>query len=259
MELLLLFVAGSVAGSFLGALTWRAPRNISIAAGRSFCPHCKHAIRWFDNIPIVSYIVLGGKCRDCKAAIPRRDWFIELAIALSFPVIYLAQNSLTQNITWLYGVNGLVQLAILLFLLLLSAGIFIIDIEHQYIPDTMVFVMLAIVILSMLGFSSPQLFVHIASGLGAAVFLLLIHLATLGRGMGLGDVKLVLALGMVLGFPLTVVFMFLAFSIGSIVGLVFIILGKAKLKQKIAFGPFLILGFWLAAIYGNNFLTIFYI
>ena len=97
---------------------------------------------------------------------------------------------------------------------------------------------------------NASLYSYLAAGFGSAVFLLLVHLATLGRGMGLGDVKLAVAVGFVLGYPLAVLWMFSSFILGSIVGLMLIALGVAKFKQKIAFGPFLVGGFFLTIIFG---------
>lgn len=254
-----LALVGAVVGSFLGALTWRWPRNISIATGRSFCPHCKHQIRWYDNVPIISFLYLRGKCRDCGIKIPRRDFAIELSLAVAYPFIYFIYEFLTRNIEWLLGTAGVVGLILVLLLFTLTVGVFIVDLEHQYIPDTMVFVMIAIVLSALILQSNQHLFIYLAAGLGASLFLLIIHLFTSGRGMGLGDVKLVLALGLVLGFPLTVVFMFLAFTVGSVIGVILILMGRAGLKQRIAFGPFLIFGAWLAALVGDRLLAVFYL
>lgn len=258
MVLLVLFIVGAIAGSFIGALTWRWPRNISIFDGRSRCPHCKHTIRWYDNIPIISFVLLKGRCPDCKKKIPTRDFIIESSLALLFPVVYLVFPTIGANIPWLSKLPDIYGTAVFLTIFSVCTAIFIVDFEHQYIPDTLAFGILLIVIGILILTAYELLFVNLASGLGAGVFLLLIHLLTRGKGMGLGDVKLVLALGTILGFPLAVVSMFSAFVIGSAVGIVLIIAKLAKFKQKVAFGPFLIIGFFVAMLIGPEIMAYLY-
>lgn len=250
MTLLFLFVLGAVAGSFIGALTWRWPRQISIKDGRSRCPHCKRTISWYDNIPIFSYLFLAGRCRKCKEPIPKRDFFIETGTALLFPIVYLLMPRITMNIGWTLVLPGWLMTSFMFVALTILIAIFVIDLEHQYIPDSLVFSLLSLVVGLFLVTDNPLIFHYLASGAGASVFLLGLHLLTLGRGMGLGDVKLALVLGTILGFPLVVVWMFSGFILGSILGIILITLGKAKLKQKIAFGPFLVAGFLLTIVFG---------
>lgn len=257
MTVLFLFIVGAVVGSFLGALTWRMPKEISITDGRSRCPHCNQVIRWYDNIPVVSYIALGGHCRDCKKPIPRRDFLIESGVALLFPLAYFLMPGISTNIVWLATLPETVRLFVILTILGLSVAIFIVDFEHRYIPDSFVFLMVVLVGVVLILISDLKIYTYLASGLGAGVFLLLIHLVTLGRGMGLGDTKLALAIGLVLGFPFSVLWMFSSFILGSIVGIMLVVMRAAKFKQEIAFGPFLIVGFFIIALFGNNILSLF--
>lgn len=255
--ILFLFILGAVVGSFLGALTWRMPKEISIMDGRSRCPHCNHVIRWYDNIPIISYLVLNGRCRDCKGYIPKRDFIIETSVALLFPIVYLLMPVISTNIVWLERLSEITKLFTALTTLSLSIAIFAVDFEHRYIPDTFVFLMALLGVIVLVLTSNTQLFVFLAAGLGSGIFLLLIHLATLGRGMGLGDTKLALAVGVILGFPLSVVWMFTSFILGSVLGIILIAARAAKFKQEIAFGPFLIVGFFITALFGNKILSLF--
>lgn len=256
---LFLFIVGACVGSFLGALTWRWPRAISINDGRSRCPHCKNTISWYDNIPILSYLLLRGRCRNCKKPIPRRDFLIELGTAIFFPLVFWLMPLINKNIVALSFLPTNLSLVIALLILTLSIGIFVVDLEHQYIPDTFVFLMLAIAVFVFLITDNSLIYKHLLSGFGAALFLLSINLITLGRGMGLGDVKLALSIGMILGFPLSVVWMFLSFVLGSVIGILMIGLKLAKLKQKIAFGPFLIIGFLITSLVGYTILDKFYL
>lgn len=226
---------GAVLGSFAGALTYRWPHGESILQGRSQCPKCKHQIAWFDNIPLLSYLILRGKCRNCSKPISIRYFYIELGLTSLFTLFYFAGLATPLNLAIIF----------------ITYCIFIIDFEHQYIPDTLSFVGLLLVI-SNLFFLNQSPYLALASGLSAGVFLLLINLLTLGRGMGLGDVKLALFLGSFLSFPLAITWMFMSFVIGSVIGLILIIFRLKKFKQRIAFGPFLVAGFYIVMLFGET-------
>lgn len=258
MVIVFLFIVGACVGSFLGALTWRWPREIAVSQGRSKCFSCNRTIRWFDNIPVLSYLVLRGKCRDCGKGIPRRDFAIELGAAILFPLFFVLMPVLISNVSWIGTLPSAASVLIFFTIVSLMIIVFVIDLEHQYIPDTAVFLMLFVVILSFIFSDNPAIYTHILSGLGASLFLLAIHLATLGRGMGLGDVKLALAVGTFLGFPLSLVFMFLSFVLGSLVGIVLIAMKLARFKQKIAFGPFMVISFFVTIVLGRDLLSYLY-
>src|SRR3989344_2097169 len=184
---LLIFVFGLAAGSFLTAYTWRWPRGISIAKGRSICDNCKKKI------------------------------------SLRYPLIELSTGVLfVLTITLLGGFGRLGELGFLLtaYYLLLAAvliAIFIIDLENQLIPDGLVFLIFTLNV-SLLVLSSDKNFYQIMfTGFLSAFFFLFLNLVTRGRGMGLGDAKLVLALSPILGYPQTIAWIFLRFIIGGAV------------------------------------------
>lgn len=223
---ILLFIVGLVFGSFISAISYRYPRRISWIWGRSFCPNCKQKISWYDNIPLVSFIFLGGKCRNCKNPISWRYPMVELATGIGFLFIGL-------NIFYL-----------VLFCIL--ELIFITDLEHQIIPDLFIFVGLLAGIL--FGFSFGNIF----AGFFASLLLMLIHLFTRGRGMGLGDVKFAVLGGILTGPNLMPVWLFLAFLTGGMVGIILIIGKVAGLKDKIAFGPFLVVTIPITILWGGK-------
>lgn len=244
MILILLFLFGLIFGSFISALTWRYPKGISIGKGRSICPNCKHQIGWRDNIPLLSFILLAGECRHCRKTISRRYPVIELATGIGFVVIgYFATN--TQ------GLSLSVYSIFILVLFLVLEAIFIVDLEHQIIPDSFVFAGLLVLILNSKFFILNSIF----AGFLAATLLLLIHLFTKGRGMGLGDVKFAVLGGLLVGPKLLLVWLFLAFLTGAIVGIILILGRRARLKSQIAFGPFLVLAIPLAILYGEKILV----
>lgn len=235
LQAVFLFVLGLVFGSFLSAVSWRIPKKISIAKGRSICPNCKHQIAWFDNIPLFSFLFLGGKCRNCKKPISPRYPLIELATGVGFLLIGF-------QIFWL-----------IIFCLL--ALIFIIDLEHQIIPDVLIFVGIGITFFYFLLLPNQySLFPSVFAGFLAALFLVLIHLATRGRGMGLGDVKFAVLGGMLTGLNLFLIWLFLAFLTGGLTGIILILGKKAGLKSKIAFGPFLVIAIPITLIWGEEIL-----
>jgi leader peptidase (prepilin peptidase)/N-methyltransferase len=141
-------------------------------------------------------------------------------------------------------------LAAIIFLILLT--IFVIDLENQVIPDSLVFTGVAVTAFRCLLYNPGTLNTSLLSGLAGATFLLLIHLITRGRGMGLGDVKFAIFGGIVVGVKLLPVWLFLSFLTGAIAGIILILTGKAKLKTKIAFGPFLIIGMALVLVLDKN-------
>ena len=260
----LLIIYGLIAGSFLTAYTYRLPLGMSIKKGRSICPNCKKKITWYDNIPLLSFLLLRGKCRECGKKISFRYPLIELVSAAGFVgVNYLASSCggnplLSSNLicSWQsrLGVFGL-PFMLLIFLTVLM--IFIIDLEKRIIPDELSFFGLVLVFLSLLLADPSSLYVHLLTGLGAGVFILLIHIITSGKGMGLGDVKLALFVGTLLGWPGTVVWMFGAFLTGAVVGTILILFKKMTFGKQIAFGPFLIISLIITLIWGEVLLRLY--
>lgn len=224
--LILLTIIGLVIGSFIGAVSYRMPRKMGFIKGRSFCDNCKKSLKWFDNIPAFSYLLLGGKSSCCREKISIRYPLIEITSGIGVFIIYF----LTQNIFF-----------VLLFFVLLL--ILVIDLENQIIPDELSFLVLLGGVLY-----SPT-FENIYSGFFFSFLILLIYLLTKGRGMGLGDVKLTIGLGVWLGMSKGLTFLLLSFLTGGIIASILLLTGKAKMKTKIAFGPFLIIGFLITLIF----------
>ena len=244
---MLYLLAGLLIGSFIAALTYRVPRLVPWALGRSFCPRCKKKLSWFDNIPLFSYLLLSGKCRDCKKRISLRYPVIELVSGLSF----VGLGSIWGN----YFHSSPIELLFMVFLFIVTLSILVIDIEHRIIPDNMVFVAIASVFLYLVILDRP-IYINLLSGFISAFFLLTLHLITKGKGMGLGDVKFAILGGLVLGWPNTPIWMFLSFIIGAFVGIVLILFKKASFGKKISFGPYLVVSLWITFIWGNQLLAL---
>jgi len=235
-----IFLCGLIVGSFLNVVIYRLPRELDFVKGRSFCPKCKHKISWFDNVPILSFLMLRGRCRFCQSPISWRYPAVELLTGGLFLLGYLSHLS---NLSFVLF-SGLIV-------------IFFIDLEHQIIPDEIV-IPLSIIFIVFALITNYQLLItnYFLSGLGSFLLLLLLYLVTCGKGMGFGDVKLAFLMGLVLGFPKIVVAFYLAFLTGAIAGVILILLGRAKFKQKIAFGPFLVLGTVVSSLWGDKILKV---
>lgn len=252
--LLLLFVLGTAVGSFLNVLIYRTINNESWVYGRSHCDFCSKKIHWYDNIPILSFLFLRGKTRCCQKAIP-----------LSYPIVEFITGSL---FVWWYGIgfvffklteSPLLVLQPLFWLIVgvILLTIFFSDLLHMIIPDFAVLLLLGMTVfyrvyLVTAGVMQLQdLWLAFLGMFISVVFLGSLWFFTQGRGMGLGDVKLVAPLSLLLGWPSILVGLFLSFMSGGFLGLMLIILRKRKMKQVIPFGPFLILGAVLALLWGD--------
>lgn len=263
MIALLLFSSGLAVGSFLGALTYRLPRGKSVKRGRSVCTQCNYQISWYHNIPVISYLFLRGRCFHCSKKISLRYPAIELTCAFGFVGIwYLLERctagvaSVTLACEWNDLLGGL-ALPYLLLILSILIGILVIDFEHQIIPDEFVFLGALATILALMYSHAAYVYLALVAGFASALFLLLIHLLTRGKGMGLGDVKLAIFVGLFFGWPQVVIWLFGAFIIGAIVGVVLIALRMAKFGKQIPFGPFLVISAALVFIWGNTLLLFF--
>ena len=233
---------GICVGSFLNVVIYRLPRGESIATGRSHCTLCGKVIAWYDLLPVVSYLLLGGKCRHCKAVISWRYPLVECLTAGLFLALYLH-----------FGWHP--TLLKYLFLAALLAAVSFIDLEHFLIPNSLV---LAGVIFG-IGFG---FFVHDISFwsalLGAAScsgFLLLVALVSRG-GMGLGDVKLAVVTGLFLGWPEGLVGLLAGVFAGGLLGIALLVTGIKGRKDPVPFGPFIALGAMIALFWGREILSL---
>lgn len=232
-------VSGLAVGSFLGVAAYRLPRKLSIVKPASFCPYCKKKIPFYDNIPILSFIILKGKCRYCKNKIPVTTLLIEMLTGLLFVANYI-----------FFGLT--VQTAIGIIFCSVLIVISFIDIDFRIIPNVIVLPFTLIGLALNIFFKLPIWWMPLAFSVGAFLFMLIIHLIY-PKGMGMGDVKLSLMVGAFL-VRNVVTALFLGFLAGSIYGLSLITVKKGKLKQAIPFGPFISIGSIVALFYGGNIL-----
>lgn len=254
MLILYFFIAfiGLIIGSFLTMLSYRLPRGLSLL-GRSLCASCNKTIVWYQNIPIIYYLISGGKCGLCKSKISLRYPIIEISTSLVFlatALLWSQPGSLAVS-QW-SSLLGIVSLPFYLLLTTFYLLLIITDFEHQILPDIILVFMGLLTIVVLLFYPSPTLFTSLFFGYLVFLFFLLIYLVTRGRGMGFGDVKMSFVMGSLLGYPYILVWLFGAFFTGAIVGLVLMIFGKAKIGKPIPFGPFLLASAWFTFFYGDK-------
>ncbi len=240
--LFLAALIGLIIGSFLNCLIWRMYKEEGIG-GRSYCPKCRKSIAWYDNIPLLSFIILRGSCRYCKQKISWQYPIVELAGAILFPVFFYINISNPQ-LTLILSRDWLLVSAFIV--------IFVYDLRFQMIPMLIVWPTLALVfILNLfLGFFWGNLLLYAVIG---CLFFGLQYYITKGRGIGSGDIWLGALLGLV--FPVFGLFflaLFLAYIIGAIISSFLLINNKKSLKSKVPLGPFLIIGAIITLIWGQQ-------
>jgi leader peptidase (prepilin peptidase)/N-methyltransferase len=243
-------VLGLCVGSFLNVVVWRVPRRESVVRPPSHCPSCDTEIRPRDNVPVVSWLLLRGRCRACGVHISAR-----------YPLVEAGTGLLWGALAWRFGVDWALPAY-----LVLGAGLValaLIDLDTFLLPNRIVYP-LTVAVVALLGAAAladddPG---HLGRALvgGAAAFavFLVLHLVS-PRGMGFGDVKLSFVLGVALGWvSAATVFLglFLAFLLGSVIGILLIATGRRGRRDHVPFGPFLALGTVLALLLGEPLLAL---
>jgi leader peptidase (prepilin peptidase)/N-methyltransferase len=233
MIYILLFIFGAVIGSFLNVCIVRIPKEESVVYPNSKCPHCNRAIKFYDNIPIISYFLLRAKCRFCKKPISPVYPIVEVMTALAAIIIYLKFNDPIEFATIFYLTCSLIVIS----------GI---DIPYRIIPNSLSYSGACVgVILSFFrdSITVKESLLGLVLGLGLVFIISYVYfLITKREGMGGGDVKLTGLIGAFLGYKAVLPVLLIASILGSIVGLVVIFIKGKNLKYAIPFGPFLALG-----------------
>lgn len=244
---IIIFLLGTIIGSFLNVVIYRFNTGKSIVRGRSICMTCNRSLRWYELIPILSFLIQSGKCRRCASSISHQYPIVEFGTGLIFALIAYHFIPILYISYWSF----ILLLILYSFIFSLLIVISVYDIKHKIIPDKLVYLYSAASLFSVflsyqtgiLSFNWPPL-IYILSGPIFAIPFAFLWIVSKGRWMGLGDAKLMLGIGFMLGPILALSAMILSFWIGAIVGL-FILLfskGKVNMKTEIPFAPFLIIG-----------------
>jgi leader peptidase (prepilin peptidase) / N-methyltransferase len=242
LAIVTLAVLGLAIGSFLNVCIHRIPRKTSIARPGSSCPHCGYVLRSYDNIPVISYAMLGGRCRQCRAPISIRYPIVELVTM----VIFLVHH-------WVFGLD-IILIPRLLFACALIV-LFAIDLEHHLLPN----VITLPGILVGLAFSAmvpPGIVDALIGALAGGGILWLIGEAYYRysgeEGMGGGDVKMLAMIGAFLGWKLVVLTLVLSSILGSVVGVLVLVIRRGGLKYALPYGTFLSLAALTASLVGSR-------
>lgn len=236
-------IVGAVVGSFLNVVIHRLPRGESLVHPRSRCPSCGTQIAEYDNVPIVSWLVLRGRCRHCGAPISPRYPVVELLTALTFAAVVLVRGFDNDLILELPFVAALIALA----------GI---DFDHKLLPNKIVYPMAAYGLVVSLIVATDDFPEHLIGGVGAFAFLLIAVLAY-PSGMGMGDVKLAGAMGLYLGVSVLPALL-AAFFTGTVFGLAVIAREGAQARKKaVPFGVFLAIGGLVGVLAGPELIDVY--
>lgn len=233
----IVFVFGLLIGSFLNVCIYRIPRKEDIVYTPSHCMNCGSRVKWYDLVPVLSYMILGGKCRNCKVKLSKQ-----------YPLIELSNGAAYLGIFYFLGFNYEAIMVSVLFSTLLVISM--IDLKYQIIPDP-ISIFLMVVGIVYVGFFSKT-YLDSLIGFFAVSGILFIAGIITGGNMGGGDIKLMAVCGFLLGWQNIIVALFVGSVIGSIVGLTLIVLKVNKKKQLIPFGPYLSAGIMIAALFGNQ-------
>jgi len=238
-----LFCYGLIVGSFLNVCIYRLPRRDSIISPRSHCPQCNKPIPWYDNIPLLSFLLLKGKCRFCGSQISYIYPLVEFVTASLFLITYLK---------WSLSLQLVIDL---LFICILIPLLFI-DLFHYILPNSITIPGLIIgFVLSFINQRISWLDSLLGILLGAGMLLsisIFYHYVKKMEGMGMGDVKMIAMIGAFLGWKLTLLTVILGSFLGALVGITIIIKTKEGLKKQLPFGSFLSLAALISLFYGQQ-------
>jgi leader peptidase (prepilin peptidase)/N-methyltransferase len=238
---MIVFLLGLVIGSFSNVCIYRLPRNESLVRPGSHCPQCSKPIPFYDNIPIISYLLLKGKCRYCGQSIPPQYPIVELATGLFYLALYL-----------FYGLQPIAIVYMLLCTLLIIISF--IDLRERIIPDVLSvpFIIIGFAFSFFLRNINPlDSLLGILAGGGSLLLIAIVGSKLFKKeAMGGGDIKLAAMLGAFLGWQLTLLSLFLGFFLGSVIGVLIIVTSKNK-NDVIPFGPFIALGAMISMFWGQ--------
>lgn len=247
---IIVFIFGLTVGSFLNSVIYRLDQLDSILVERSVCPRCKKKLSWWELVPVVSYLLLRGKCYGCKKPISIQYPLVELVTAALFFLIYV-HFGLTIQALVLAAVGALLVVAATY------------DLLHFLVPDEALVPAMALTILFPLGSAIFDWFAHSTNTFGQLFTVLLGGvigagalgiLVALGRGkwMGDGDIRVGLVMGLLLGYPLILPALFIAFVSGAAVSLGLLVFRRANMKDAVPFAPFLVFGTFVALFWGQE-------
>lgn len=253
MTVIIFFIFGLIVGSFINVVVYRLNVAESFTTGRSKCPHCKELISWYDNIPLLSFILLKFRCRNCKEKISYQYPLVEFFTGLLFAFVATRYFNASDVSTWTATIYYLGVASALV-------AIFVYDFLYMEIPGLVLWPAIgwAVGFNLLLDWNSAGSANNIFNSLtysgtlaafAAFAFFFMMVAGSKEKWMGMGDGYLVIFLGLVLGWPKILLALILSFSIGAIIGLILIAAKKKKMQSQIPFAPFLVIGTFLAMFF----------
>lgn len=260
IEYVLVVIVGFFVGSFLNVVIDRLQAGQSFVRGRSRCDYCRTMLRWFELVPVLSFLVLRGQCRTCKKKITVQHVLLELVTGLAFAAAYYyTQDSFPTSQFWL------VRQDLFNVFILLQAFVYVSGLVLIFVYDLKYYLILDKVSLPLLGFAfiteialHPTLEHVTALAWGALLgggFFLLQFIISRGRWIGGGDIRLGALLGVMLGWPQVAVAVFIAYILGALVGIGLLLSGKKQMGSQIPFGTFLTFAAVITFIWGHSLVT----
>ncbi len=249
MVVSIFLVLGLIIGSFLNVLVYRLRAAEDLFWDRSKCPHCQHLIRWYDNIPVISFILLKFQCRDCRKKISWQYPLVEILTGVIFAIIGHKFFDAANFSTWIVSAYYLVMVSTLIV-------IAVYDYLYLEIPGEILWFGVAVAIAFGLysdwavwfnseiqaSIWSSVVYSGVLAAFSAWLFLFFLAVVSREKWMGMGDVYLAIFLGLIVGWPQILLVLFAAFFIGAIWGVALVVAGKKKIKSQLPFAPFMVLG-----------------
>lgn len=238
MELLIIFIFGLSIGSFLNVVIFRLGKKEGIISGRSQCKECGKNLKWNDLIPLFSFFALRGKCRYCRKNISLIYPLTELGTAIAFVVYFYVRGS--------YEISNIYDIVLISSFICLA----LFDLLFFWLPDKIILPLTVIALIygaKLLNFEH-----HLITGLVIGSLFAIIHLASKGKWMGLGDAKLVFLIGIIFGFPVGALAILTSVWLAAITGIILLIAGKANLKTPLPLGTFLAVTSIIFIIFQNE-------
>ncbi|WP_172856669.1 A24 family peptidase [Thermoanaerobacterium sp. RBIITD] len=243
LQYILVFIFGTIIGSFLNVVIYRIPRKESIVYPPSHCTKCGHKLKPVDLFPVLSYILLKGRCRHCGEKISIRYPAVEFLTGFIFFIIF-----------YHFGLS--IKALSYIFLSAVLVAITFIDIEHKIIPNKIILTgLIGGIIFRVLLYNYGILDYVIGFALGGGILLLISIIS--GGGMGGGDIKLMALIGLFVGWKLTLTTLFIAVLLGAIGGIILIILKVKTRKDYIPFGPYISMACLISILYGYDLLNLY--
>lgn len=240
---LFIFLLGLALGSFLNSWIWRTRENMKIGKSRSICPHCRRQLTWYENIPVLSYLFLFGRCRTCKRPIPRHFSFVELGTALIF--VFVAWHNVNHDFSSVRFARDIIFASFLIV-------IFVYDALYEIILPGVIWLGVA------MGFIFNYFYLHYSIRsmlIGVAVaagFFLLQYIVSKGAWIGGGDVRMGVLMGIWLGWPYVLVALGIAYVVGTIISLGLVASKRKSLSSATPFGTYLALGTFITMFWGQT-------